>query len=231
MELFTKGYAEAMNFCKERGEKKMQTAVFTPNAEMLVRAAKNRGAEALLSRADLLLPDGIFVHLALKVCKRPPLERTCGIDFAERYLSENANETSLFILGGKPRIASKAAEHLKQKYPALTVAGTHHGYFDGDICDLIDRSGADTVFVCMGFPRQERWIAQNLSTLKNIRLAIGLGGSADVWSGSVKRCPKILRIFGLEWLYRIASEPKRLSRLPTPVDIIAIWRSNLLKNR
>ena len=215
--LFCGGYDGAVGFIKTRKEKRLRTAVFTPNVEMLSRSAKDEKLKEMLKQGDLLLPDGIGVYITAKLSGCHPKERTNGIDLAEKLMKAQGGEISLFLLGAKPGIAEKAAVELQRKHPSLRVVGTHHGYFsdieNDRIIDMIDLSGANTLFVCLGFPRQESWIAENLPKLKNVNLAIGLGGSLDVWSGKVRRAPRLWRICGVEWLWRIIKEPKRMKRL------------------
>ncbi len=215
--LFYGGYDGAIGYIGKRKEKGLKTAVFTPNVEILSRCAKDAEADRILKGGDILLPDGIGVYAAAKLRGHRPKERTNGIDLAERLISERGGEIFLFLLGAKPGVAKKAAAKLREKHPSLRVVGYYHGYFSEDetesIIKKIDESGANTLFVCLGFPKQEKWIAENLPKLKNVHLAVGLGGSLDVWSGEVSRAPKIWRLCGIEWLWRIVEEPKRLKRL------------------
>ena len=215
--LFCDGYDRAIRYINERRRNGLKTAVFTPNVEMLSLSAKDENLKALLKRGDLLLPDGIGVYLAARLSGCHPKERTNGIDLAERLMRARCNEMTLFLIGAKPGIAKRAAIELQHKCPSLRIVGTHHGYFSetdsGDVIKMIDRSGANTLFVCLGFPRQEKWIAENMPKLKSVDLAIGLGGSLDVWSGSVRRAPKLFRACGLEWLWRIIIEPRRIARI------------------
>ena len=116
-------------------------------------------------------------------------------------------------------MAEAAAKNLKCRLPSLNICGTHHGYFEKSgkenylVLEEIRAAAHDILFVCFGFPMQERWICDNLSSLTSVRIAMGLGGSLDVWSGNKKRAPKALQAMGLEWLWRSAFEPKRLKIL------------------
>ena len=121
---------------------------------------------------------------------------------------------SLYLLGAKPGVAEQAAENLKKQYPGLMVAGTHDGYFqeDADVVEAIRKSGADVVFVCLGAPKQELWIQRN-GPSTGARLLCGLGGSLDIFAGVAERAPKFWSDHGLEWLYRLCREPRRIGRM------------------
>lgn len=198
------------------------TAIFTPNAEMLSAAARDSSLCTLLNASDINIPDGIGIYLASLVSGSRLPERSTGIDTAEQILkiAEKQN-LRIFLLGGKEGVAEKAALALKERHPRLTVCGTHHGYFDKDklckennsVIRSINDAKADILFVCFGFPLQERWIAENLPSLPSVRLAMGLGGSLDVWSGNIRRAPSLVQSIGLEWLWRAALEPRRYKAL------------------
>lgn len=197
--------------------------IFTPNAEILYTASRDNEYKDLLSSADMLIPDGIGINLASRLLGCPLPERLTGIDTARHILDISADkELSVFLLGGKDGVAEKAATALREDITGLRVCGTHHGYFCKDIdCaenlevrEKIKNAEADLLFVCFGAPHQERWIVENTPYIPSLRLSMGLGGCFDVWSGNKKRAPLPFRKAGLEWLYRIASEPERIARLP-----------------
>ena len=200
--------------------KRRPCAVFTPNAVMLDACRKDPRLASLLCRASLSLPDGAGVLLAAKRKGTPLRVKVSGIDFGEALLKRAAREgLKVFLLGGKKGVARRAARRLSLKYPSLQICGTHHGYFQGTEAEEAVRSKIiackpDLLFVCLGFPRQERWIVQNLPSLPFLRVAAGLGGSLDVWSGDTKRAPKSLQKCGLEWAWRMMREPRRLKNLP-----------------
>ena len=126
--------------------------------------------------------------------------------------------TKLFLLGGAPGVADKAAAKMKEKYPGLDICGTNDGYFEESepIIQKINDSGAQVVYVCLGAPKQEKWMAQHRHSIK-AKVMLGLGGSLDVFAGNVKRAPDIYIKLGLEWFYRLVKEPwryKRMMKLP-----------------
>ena len=193
--------------------------VVTPNAEIVQQAKQDGEFLALIQGADLVIPDGIGVIYASRILGRPLKGRVPGCDFAERLMEDMARKGQrLFLLGAKPGVAETAAQRLTEKHPGLTVCGTHDGYFkeDGPVADAIRESGADVVFVCLGAPKQEKWIRKN-GEATGARLLIGLGGSLDVFAGQVERAPAGWQRLGLEWLYRAIRQParfKRVAKLP-----------------
>lgn len=189
--------------------------VVTPNPEIVETCRENPEANRVINEADLVLPDGIGVIKGAAMLGTPLKERTPGIEFASHLMGRMAEDgLSLYLLGAKPGVAELAAEKLVEKYPGLKIAGTHDGYFkeDGPVVDAIAASGADCVFVCLGAPKQEFWIKKN-GPSTGARLLCGLGGSLDVFAGTVERAPKFWCDHGLEWFYRLCKEPKRIGRM------------------
>lgn len=193
-----------------------KTKIYTPNPEILMLADKDKDFKEVLNKGDIVLPDGIGIVIASKIKRAGIKERVTGIDTMEKVLNiANENHLSIFILGGKPDRAKKALSKIGNKYPNINLAGEHHGYFnnDEDIILKINKSKADILFVCLGAPKQEIWINNNLEKLENVKLAMGVGGAVDIYSDSLKRAPKFFQKVGLEWLYRMIQEPKRFKRI------------------
>lgn len=199
-----------------RAKQKKQTVIFTPNTQILLRADKNKNESMLLNSASINIPDGIGVVIASRINHGKIKNRISGIDIAEKILllSQKAGY-KIFLLGGSYGVAKKAKKNLCARYPKLKICGTHHGYFDKSgkeneaLIKAINRASPDIIFVCMGYPLQEKWIIQNKNKLHSVKILIGLGGSLDVWSGKARRAPMPLQIIGLEWLYRTIKEPRR----------------------
>ncbi|MBQ7346765.1 MAG: WecB/TagA/CpsF family glycosyltransferase [Clostridia bacterium] len=199
----------------------------TPNALMLEACRRNPADAALLNSATLSLPDGAGVLLAAKKQKTPLGGRVAGIAFGEALLKRAAQDgLRVFLLGGSDGVAQRAAERLCQRFPNLTVCGTYWGYFgkegedDRTVCAIIRACRPDILFVCFGFPAQERWIASHLDALGGVRVVAGLGGSLDVWSGDLRRAPALVSRLGLEWAWRMLRQPKRLKGLPAIVRFV-----------
>ena len=189
--------------------------VVTPNPEIVEVCRENEAAREAVNGAALVLPDGIGVIKGAAMLGTPLKERTPGVEFGDHIVERMAEEgLSLYLLGAKPGVAEKAAENLRGKYPGLVIAGTHDGYFQEDepVVEDIRRSGADCVFVCLGAPKQEFWMAKN-GPATGAHLLCGLGGSMDVFAGTVERAPKFWCDHGLEWFYRLCKEPKRIGRM------------------
>ncbi len=187
----------------------------TPNAEFVQRAQQDGDFRAALNGADLVLPDGIGVVYAAKILGRPLQGRVPGCDFAAALCGwMAAHGKKLFLLGAKPGVAQQAAENLRKDHPGLQICGTHDGYFreDAPVVEAVRAAGADVVFVCLGAPKQENWMIQN-GAATGASFLIGLGGSLDVFAGTVKRAPQGWQKLGLEWLYRLLKQPERMGRM------------------
>ena len=187
--------------------------VATPNPEIVQRANKDPEFAGILAEADLVIPDGVGVMYAARILGRPLKARVPGIDFAAELMKRGAGKR-LFLLGAAPGVAEQAAVNLRAAYPGLVVCGAHDGYFqeDGPVIEAIRAARSDIVFVCLGSPKQEKWIAAH-GEAAGARLYIGLGGSLDVFAGRVARAPERFQRLGLEWLYRLAKEPSRIGRM------------------
>ena len=206
--------------------------VATPNPEIVELCRENLAARQAVNGADLVLPDGIGVVKGAKMLGTPLKSRVPGIEFAAGLMERMAAEgLSLYLLGAKPGVAETAGEKLAEKYPGLKIAGTHDGYFqeDGPIVEAIRASGADCVFVCLGAPKQELWMARH-SEATGARLLCGLGGSLDVFAGVVERAPKFWSDHGLEWFYRLCRDPRRAGRMmKLPLFLIHVQKEKRRK--
>ena len=189
--------------------------VATPNPEIVEICREDPEAREAVNGADLVLADGIGVIYGAKMLKTPLKGRVTGIGFAQGLMARMAESgKSLFLLGARPGVAEKAAENLQRQYPGLKIAGVHDGYFqeDGPVIEAIRSSGADAAFVCLGAPKQEKWMRKN-GAATGARLLVGLGGCLDVFSGEVQRAPEAFQRLGLEWLHRLAKNPSRIGRM------------------
>lgn len=187
----------------------------TPNPEIVYEAMHDPEFCRLLNGAALVLPDGVGVLLGAKLLGTPLKARVGGADFAERLLPILEEDgRRLFLLGGRPGVAEQAADNLRARYPRLQICGVHDGYFqdDGPVVDRIRDASPAALFVCMGAPRQEKFIKAHEHELA-VPLMIGLGGTLDVFAGNVRRAPVWMQRMGLEWFYRLCREPKRLGRM------------------
>jgi len=205
----------------------------TPDALCLFRTTRDLEFARILHQAHMAIPDGAGVLWASIFLKeRPILERIPGIEFC-MSLCELCEKRGfpVYFLGAEDGVLKKSIESIAEKFPGLQIAGFHHGYFEEDdekdILKDINQSGAKLLFVALGVPRQEYWIDRHRDHLKP-RLVMGIGGSLDVISGKLSRCPKFYQDYGLEWLYRTLREPWRISRIYSlPLYILHVVREKL----
>ena len=200
--------------------------IVTPNAEIVEKASKTPQLRRIINEeAAIVTPDGVGLIYASKLKGDPIQEKVAGIDFAHSAIELCAKlGRSVYLLGSKPGVAKAAAANLEKEIPDLKIAGFRDGYFREDeepsVVAEINASGADFLCVALGSPKQEYFVIKHRDALK-VKAAAGLGGSLDIWSGQLNRAPKFYIDHGLEWLYRMIQEPKRLKRLPAlPVFLI-----------
>ena len=189
--------------------------VVTPNPEIVEACRADAEAMAAVNGANLVLPDGIGVIYGAKMLKTPLKERVPGIEFGTAMIEYCAKSgKSVYLLGAKPGVAEQAAENLKQRFAGLTVAGTADGYFkdDAKAAEAIRASGADLALICLGAPKQEKFMAK-YGEATGAKLLLGLGGSLDVFAGVARRAPAFYVDHNLEWFYRLIKNPSRIGRM------------------
>jgi len=201
--------------------------IFTPNPEVVVHAGKDEEYFKILNSGDLVVADGVGIIIASVFNEIRIKQRTPGIDLILALFDKMRDSgIKVYFLGGKPEIAAAAALAVIEKFPGIISVGVSDGYFDKKkeriiLKDLREQK-PDIVLVGLGFPRQEKWIYENRNRIA-AKIAIGCGGSLDVLAGSVKRAPKLFRVLGLEWFFRLISQPKRFFRmLKLPVFLIRV---------
>ncbi|MCF7836719.1 WecB/TagA/CpsF family glycosyltransferase [Candidatus Gracilibacteria bacterium] len=214
----------------------------TPNPEMVLAAQKNPTFKKILNSTQLSVADGIGVlwasyFLSLKKRNLATLvgslaaiifapkkirsvipERVTGSDLFPKLLKLAADhKQKVFLLGAAPGIAVKVKTKFEKKFSDLQIVGTYAGSSregeDLEICQKINESEAEMLFVAFSFPRQELWISRNLPKLNTVRFAAGIGGSFDFYAGVIARAPRIFQKLGLEWLWRLLRQPKRFGRI------------------
>jgi len=217
--------AEALEKAKVLLDQPEAAYCVTPNAEIVYEAMHDQDFCALLNGAALVLPDGAGTVLGAKLLGTPLKQKVAGIDFAANLLGilEESGK-KLYLLGGKPGIGELAAEKMLEKHPRLQICGIADGYFkeEAPVVEKINSAQPDVLFVCLGAPKQEKFMYAHKDAL-NVRLMIGLGGSLDGFAGTVKRAPKWMIRLQLEWLYRLIKEPWRLGRMTRlPKFVLAV---------
>lgn len=206
---------EAVSRAKKLMTERRAAYVVTPNPEIVMACRERAETMQAVNGADLVLPDGIGVIYGARILGTPLKAKIPGIDFISALMADMAGEgKSVYLLGAKPGVAETAAERLQTMYPGLVIAGTHDGYFkdDAPVIEAVNAAQPDLLLVCLGAPKQELWMQRNQSIL-NVGLMAGLGGSLDVFAGTVKRAPKAFQRLGLEWFYRLLKEPRRIGRM------------------
>ena len=193
-----------------------QHYVVTPNPEFIVLAQNDYEFREILNRADLAIPDGVGLRVGARVTGTDLMIKLCGLAAEKGY--------SVFLLGGRGGVAEAAAKRLKERFANLNIVGTCEGdpeapsgprelhSIDVPLADPSVADAVDFLFIAYGAPKQEKWIAKNLPKIP-VRVAMGVGGAFDFIAGKKKRAPRILRRLGLEWLWRLIQEPRRLPRI------------------
>lgn len=190
--------------------------VITANPEFVMLARRDKDLARIAHEADLVVADGTGIVAASRLLG-DPLPRVPGrllVDALVPHLAQR--RSSVFFLGAAPGVAERAAAELRRRAPGLVVAGVHAGSAepeqDAVSVARIGETDPGVLLVAYGMPKQERWIARNLSSLAAVRVAIGVGGVFDQLAGVQKVPPALLHAIGLEWLWRLAREPWRWRR-------------------
>ena len=201
--------------------------IVTANAEIIYQASKNEKMRNVINAAQMVTADGSGVVWASRQLGQPLAQRVTGIDLVNSICQQSAKEKwKIYILGSAPGVAATAAVNIRNKFPGCNIIGTHHGYFNAkeekQILAELEQLKPDVLFVALGAPKQEYWIADHIQKL-GIPVAMGIGGSMDVLSGNVKRAPKWMQKMSLEWLYRLLIQPTRFKRvLALPKFMLAV---------
>jgi exopolysaccharide biosynthesis WecB/TagA/CpsF family protein len=184
------------------------------NANNFNLALKQRDYRISLRKADLVLPDGIGVKLALRICGgtlRKNLNGTDLFPFIAEYFAEN--QFPIYLLGASNEVLEKASQKIRSLFPGIAIAGVSDGYFslqdEEALCSKINESGAYGLIIGMGTPRQELWVERNRERL-NLPIIFSMGGLLDFLGEKNRRAPLWMRQTGLEWVYRLYQEPRRM---------------------
>ena len=207
---------EALHKAKEYLQGDGVSVIYTPNPEIVMAAYEDAEFLEVLNSSDMCIPDGIGVVYGARIIGEPLPERVPGFELCCGLLeSMSKSGDGVFLFGSKPGVAEKAAKNIQEKYSGIKISGTRNGYFkeedEAEIISSINASGAKLLMVCLGAPRQEKWIYNHKNEL-SVNLCIGAGGSLDVLAGEVKRAPEIFIKLNLEWFYRLLKQPSRIGR-------------------
>ncbi|MBI5405221.1 MAG: WecB/TagA/CpsF family glycosyltransferase [Candidatus Kerfeldbacteria bacterium] len=190
--------------------------VVTPGPEFLMTSRHHQRFAEVLRQADLSLPDGMGVIVAAKILGQAGLRRIPGMDFLDGLLrAAVSGGVAVFLYGAMPGVAEAAAKRLTKQYVGLKIAGIESGFRgwirvpESFVAWRIRRSRAAVLLVALGAPEQELWIDRNRSQLGSVRVAMGVGGAFDFWSGQVARAPQLMQRLGLEWAWRLLQQPRQ----------------------
>lgn len=213
----------------------IRTQAFFVNAHCINVAAHDANYAELLRRANLLYADGIGMHIATRLWGTTLNDNVNGTDLFPLLCKNTAqNSIPIALVGGRPGIAEACAKRMCARYPGLNIALTHHGFHpaeeDERIVRELNESGARILLVAKGVPRQELWIGRYATKLE-APVLMGVGALFDFYSGAIPRSPLFLRRWGLEWLFRLLIEPRRLFVryiVGNPVFLFRVIRRKLL---
>ena len=191
--------------------------IFATNPEKNFSASRDPFLHKVLENADLLVPDGIGIVAAVRLLFGVRLKRVPGCELMQNICGLAAQKGyGIFLYGAREEVSSRAAANLRTSFPNIRIAGRANGYIPEDkmnsLVEQINGSRARILFVALGSPKQERWIAKYAPQLKHVRVCQGIGGTLDVIAGTVDHAPAFFCSTGLEWLYRLLREPSRLKR-------------------
>lgn len=205
-----------VSLLEKRIDQKEKTFIITANPEVVMKANEDRELMDIVKMATYISADGIGIVKAAQILGDPLPGRVTGYDTMIQLLEVgNQKQYKIFLLGAQKETIHKTVEKIHETYPHVDIVGYHDGYFnweDNQIAEMVKELQPDLVFVALGVPRQEKWIAQNLNQFSH-GVFIGVGGSFDVIAGTVKRAPVIWQKLNLEWLYRLLRQPSRWRRM------------------
>jgi N-acetylglucosaminyldiphosphoundecaprenol N-acetyl-beta-D-mannosaminyltransferase len=202
-----------------------QSVVTTPNPEIIMAAQRDPVYRAVLNRADLALPDGAGLLFVSQILGVPLPERVTGIDMVPEIIRIAAAQGKrVALVGSAPGVAERAARALRDKVLHSVICYASEGVSATDwaneaahekMVEEIRETEPDVLLVAFGHPKQELWIDRYRSKLPNVKLFMGVGGALDFIAGDVRRAPVIFRKLWIEWLWRLAVEPRRIGRIFT----------------
>jgi len=199
--------------------------VVAVNPEKVMKAQRDGELRDFIEHCGLRIADGVGILLASRLRRGAVRTRVTGIDLMLAIAQAAARQGwPVFLLGAREEVNRAAAEELGRRFPGLRIAGRRHGYFPPaaarEVAEAVAASGAKVLFVALGSPAQERFLLA-FGDQTQTRVRMGVGGSYDVLAGKVARAPRLMRRLGLEWLYRLAREPRRIGRmLALPVFVL-----------
>lgn len=236
-------FSEVIEKVRQFLRSKKQHYIVTPNPEFIMQARKDKEFRIILNEADIAVPDGIGIKYAGWILGQPIKQRITGVDLTWKICELAEKEgASIFLLGGSQGVAQKAGDKIKASFKNIKIVGADMGTENLQIANresqikIVEKVNAakpDILFVAFGAgsgkaPKQEKFIKYNLEKMPSVKVAVGVGGTFNYISGQEKYAPKIIRRLGLEWLYRLFTQPWRWKRIYTAVirfPLLALkWR-------
>ena len=201
--------------------------IVAPNVEFIMRAQKDKAFFDILNSAQLATPDSIGVEIGARLQKKHLKQRIPGQAYFRKVLEIGEEQGwTFYFLGGKGNTVQRAVNHVKESYPHINIVGFHEGFFEEnseeEVIQEINLLKPNVLFVAMGAPAQEKWIASHKNKLQ-VDVAAGQGGTFDYEAGNIRRAPQWMQKCGLEWLWRLILQPTRIVRMAVlPIYLIKI---------
>lgn len=216
LDLSTAPYSGFIHTIAELGAARQSSYVCVANVHMCVEAWQNAEFAAVVNGADVITPDGMPLVKALKLLHGVEQERVAGMDLLPALLASAAKRRlSVFFYGSTPEVLERMVSRARRENRGLEIAGHYSPPFrtltpeeEAQIVERINESGAHLVFVALGCPKQEQWMARHKGLIHAVML--GVGGAFPVYAGTQTRAPRWMQQYSLEWLYRLCQEPRRL---------------------
>lgn len=209
-------FAEQMQTIMQWASARESRTVCVANVHMLMEAHWNPEFANVLQKSDIVTPDGMPLVWMMRWMGARSQDRVAGMDILQALCQQaQTQNVSVFFLGSQTEILARMRSRLEQEFPQLKIAAMEPLPFrplteteDAELINKVNASGAGLVFVSLGCPKQENWMAQHQGKIQAVML--GMGGVFPVYAGIHKRAPRIVRELGFEWLYRWIQEPRRL---------------------
>jgi len=221
---------QTLRYLKEKMEQNEKQFIIAMNPEKIMKCQEDEELSNIIEeKATLLIVDGVGIVIAAKILGLPKIPRVTGVGLFEELVKvAHQDGRSVFLYGASPEVNEKAVKVLKERNPGIKIAGAIHG-FEKDkelIIQTIEEAKPDLLFVALGTPGQEKWIAKHIDQLP-AKVIMGLGGTFDVLTGNVKRAPVWMQKMGIEWLHRLLKQPTRAGRMMN----LPKFMLKVLKNR
>lgn len=207
---------------------KSRCHIVVVNAAKVVKARHDHELHEVIQNADLVGADGVPIVWASRLLGDPLPGRVNGTDLMERLFIESAQQGwRLYLLGARQAVIDKAVEKLQQQMPQIQIVGFRNGYFDSiekehQVVQEINAARPDVLLLGFGTPMKEKWVKRHKAAL-NVPIIHGVGGSFDIVGEFTRRAPKWMQKSGLEWLYRLIQEPKRMWKRYLVTNSLFIW--------